>query len=241
MRIVSLVPSITETLFDFGLNETEIVGRTKFCIHPEKRVKNVETVGGTKNLNIQKIKALQPDLIIANKEENEKAQIEELQQEFKVWVTNIESLDDNRKFLLDLGTVLNKTDLAKNFADRIDECFPKNRIKLKAAYLIWQNPFMTVGNDTFINEIMEKSGFGNIFGNRKRYPEINIDDLEPAEVILLSTEPFPFKEKHAEEFRNIFPGKKVILVDGEAFSWYGTHLSRRKNYFETLRREVSPK
>lgn len=238
MRIISLVPSITEALFDFGLNESEIIGRTKFCIHPEDFVSKVQIVGGTKNLNLSKIKSLQPDLIIANKEENTKEQIEELQKDFEVWVTDIENLEDNRRFLLELGKILNREDISAKFIEEINNVFPPVEKNLLAAYLIWQNPLMTVGNDTFIYDIMEKCGIKNAFGEQKRYPEIDYSDLEKADVILLSTEPFPFKQIHVEEYRKKFPEKKVYLLDGEAFSWYGTHLSRRKTYFEKLRKEI---
>lgn len=123
MRIISTVPSITETLFDFDLDRTEIVGRTKFCIHPTEKVFEIETVGGTKNLNLEKIKSLRPDLIIANKEENQKDQIEALMQDFNVWVTDIETLEDNEKFLTELGRKLHRQDLAEKFNKEISNIF----------------------------------------------------------------------------------------------------------------------
>ncbi|HPZ25021.1 MAG TPA: helical backbone metal receptor, partial [Kaistella sp.] len=144
MKIISLVPSITETLFDFGLTDTEIIGRTKFCIHPKDSVKNVETIGGTKNLNLEKIKNLNPDLIVANKEENEKLQVEELMKDFKVWVTDIETLEDNSRFLAELGTLLNKENTAKNFNQKISDIIKGIKIQepKKVCYLIWKNPYM---------------------------------------------------------------------------------------------------
>ncbi len=238
MKIISLVPSITEALFDFGLDHKEVVGRTKFCIHPAEKVPNVPIVGGTKNLHPEKIFALSPDLIIANREENEKLQIEELAKEFEVWVTEIATLEDNRKFLQELGKKLNKPDKAAKFISEIDNALPETELSIKAAYLIWQNPYMTVGNDTFIHDVMQKTGLINIFGNKKRYPEITVEALEEAGIILLSSEPFPFKAQHVQEMQQIFPDKKVVIVDGEAFSWYGTHLARRKAYFEKLQKEI---
>ena len=236
MNIISLVPSITETLFDFGLTDHEVIGRTKFCIHPKELVKNVEIIGGTKNLNISKIKSLSPDLIIANKEENDKAQVEELMKDFTVWVTDIETLEDNQNFLTKLGILLNKEEITQNFNQIINSMFnlKKTTDPIKVAYLIWKNPYMTVGSDTFIHEIMEKLGFENLFKNEKRYPEISLDQMQEADVIFLSTEPFPFQQKHAEELQNELPGKKIILVDGEAFSWYGTHLAKCSEYLQTL-------
>lgn len=240
MKIVSLVPSITEALFDFGLNETEIIGRTKFCIHPKENVSKVEIIGGTKNLNLEKIKSLNPDLIIANKEENEKLQVEELLQDFKVWLTDIETLKDNANFLTQLGKILNKEKLAEEFNKKISETLEnfKTEKTKSAAYLIWQNPYMTVGSYTFIHDIITKIGLRNIFENKNRYPEVKIEDLKGAEYILLSTEPYPFKEKHKKEFEKSLPNSKIIIVDGEAFSWYGTHLAKRRDYFTKLKSDL---
>lgn len=237
MRIVSLVPSITESLFDFGLTEMEVVGRTKFCIHPKTLITKVPVIGGTKNLNLDKIKALKPDLIIANKEENEKLQIEELGKYFEIWLTNIENLQDNQNFLTELGTLLNKQGLALNFNEKINVIFDSSKelAPKKVAYLIWKNPYMTVGSDTFIHEIIEKIGFTNLFKDSKRYPEISVNQMKEAEYVFLSSEPFPFQQKHIDELQKELPDSKIILVDGEAFSWYGTHLSRCGDYFKTLR------
>ncbi len=240
MKIISLVPSITETLFDFGLTGNNVIGRTKFCIHPENEVKNVEIIGGTKNLNIEKIISLNPDLIIANKEENEKLQVEELQKKYKVWVTDIQNLEDNEKFISEVGALLNKEKLAKNFNDRINAVFKAKEIFLskKVAYVIWKNPYMTVGSDTFIHEILEKLGFDNIFKNKKRYPEISLDEMKSADYIFLSSEPFPFQQKHIDELQKELPDQKLILVDGEAFSWFGTHISRCADYYKKLEEEI---
>ena len=240
MKIISLVPSITETLFDFGLTENEVIGRTKFCIHPENEVKNVAVIGGTKNLNIEKIISLNPDLIIANKEENEKHQVEELQKNFKVWVTDIQNLEDNKNFLSTVGTLLNKEKLAIQFNENIAEIFKNNFEKesVKVAYLIWKNPYMTIGSDTFIHEILENLGFENIFKNEKRYPEISIEEMKKADYIFLSSEPFPFQQKHIFELQKELPHQKIILVDGEAFSWFGTHISKCSAYYKKLQAEI---
>ena len=236
MKIISLVPSITETLFDFGLTDDEVIGRTKFCIHPSDFVKNVAIIGGTKNLNIEKIKSLKPDLIIANKEENEKLQVEELMKDFKVWVTDIETLEDNQEFISELGFLLNKKELALDFNQKMNAIF--NGVEIsnpkKVAYLIWNNPYMTIGSDTFINEILEKAGFENLFNDRKRYPEISVEELEEADLIFLSSEPFPFQQKHIDELHILLPKKQIILVDGEAFSWFGSHLLKVGDYLKKL-------
>lgn len=236
MKVISLVPSITEALFDLGLTENEVIGRTKFCVHPAEKVKNVEIIGGTKNLNTDKIKSLQPDLIIANKEENVKEQVEELMKDFKVIINNTETIEDNYYLLKNLGLIFNKEEKAQVFNLKIYEIFNQVQLKskVKAAYLIWKNPYMTVGSDTFIHHVLSEIGFENIFKNKTRYPEIEIADLNEADVIMLSSEPFPFKEKHILELKETYPDKKIIIVDGEAFSWYGTHIAKCENYFKNL-------
>ncbi len=236
MKIISLVPSITEALFDLGLTEKEVIGRTKFCIHPKEKVKNVEIIGGTKNLNIEKIKSLKPDLILANKEENSKEQVKSLMLDFKVIVYNTETIEDNYYLVKNLGLLLHREEKAQLFNLKIYDVLNQAKINpnIKAAYLIWKKPYMTVGSDTFIHNILSEIGFDNIFKNQKRYPIIEIEDLAEADVIMLSSEPFPFKEKHRAELKEFYPEKKIIIVDGEAFSWYGTHLAKCEDYFRKL-------
>lgn len=240
MKIVSLVPSITEALFDFGLTADEVIGRTKFCIHPEGKVKDVPVIGGTKNLNLDRIITLNPDLIIANKEENEKQQVTELMKSHNVWLTDIETLQDNSDFINDLGELLNKQRLAEEYNQKINEIFRNISISTtrKVAYLIWKNPYMTVGGDTFISKVLAQLGFVNIFENQQRYPEISVSDLQKADCVFLSSEPFPFKENHLQELQLQLPHTKIFLVDGEAFSWYGTHLAKCEKYFEDLLQSV---
>jgi ABC-type Fe3+-hydroxamate transport system substrate-binding protein len=240
MKVVSLVPSITEALFDLGLTENEVIGRTKFCIHPSEKVKNVSIIGGTKNINIEKIKALRPDLILANKEENVKEQVEALMNDCKVSVTNVETIEDNYYLLKTLGRLFNKEEKAQCFNLKIYDVLNEAKVnsRVNVAYLIWKNPYMTIGSDTFIHKILGEIGFDNIFKDRKRYPEITVEDLANAEIIMLSSEPFPFKEKHIEELKAFYPDKKIMIVDGEAFSWYGTHIAKCGNYFKELIAEV---
>ncbi|WP_278353884.1 ABC transporter substrate-binding protein [Chryseobacterium gleum] len=240
MKIVSLVPSITEALFDLGLTENEVIGRTKFCIHPQEKIKNVSVIGGTKNINIEKIKALQPDLIIANKEENVKDQVEALMEDYKVMVTNIDTIEDNYYLLKNLGKLFGKEEKAQLYNLKIYDVLNQAKLDspVKAAYLIWKNPYMTIGSDTFIHRILSEIGFQNIFKDKTRYPQITTEDLADADVIMLSSEPFPFKEKHIEELKVFYPDKKIIIVDGEAFSWYGTHIAKCENYFKELLTEI---
>lgn len=240
MKVISLVPSITEALFDLGLTENEIIGRTKFCIHPQEKVKNVPTIGGTKTLNIEKIKSLKPDLILANKEENIKEQVEALMEDSKVIVTNVETIEDNYYLLKNLGNIFHQEEKAKAFNLKIYEVLNQAKInsKIKVAYLIWKNPYMTIGSDTFIHRILTEIGFENNFNHRTRYPEITVENLADTDIIMLSSEPFPFKEKHIAELKEHYPDKKIMIVDGEAFSWYGTHIAKCENYFKKLVSEI---
>ncbi|WP_419868342.1 ABC transporter substrate-binding protein [Chryseobacterium sp. CT-SW4] len=241
MKVISLVPSITEALFDLGLTEKEIIGRTKFCIHPTDKVKNIEVIGGTKTLNIEKIKGLQPDLILANKEENVKEQVESLMVDHKVIVTHVETIEDNYYLLKNLGNIFHLEEKAQAYNLKIYETLNRFKVSqsLKAAYLIWNNPYMTIGSDTFIHHILSELGFENAFKDKTRYPEITVDDLAEADIIMLSSEPFPFKEKHMEELRASYPDKLIMIVDGEAFSWYGTHLAKCEDYFGQLINKVN--
>lgn len=241
MKIISFVPSITESLFDLGLTENEVIGRTKFCIHPSEKIKNVEIIGGTKNLNIEKIRNLKPDIILANKEENVKEQVESLMNDFRVEVFDTVTIEDNYYLLKTLGHLFEKQERAQLFNLKIYEVLHQFKLKtpVKAAYIIWKNPYMTVGADTFIHHVLGEIGFENLFKNQTRYPEITTENLADAEVIMLSSEPFPFKEKHVEELQQQFPDKKIMIVDGEAFSWYGTHIAKCEDYFRNLIAEFS--
>lgn len=236
MRIVSLVPSLTEILFDFGLTSEEVVGRTKFCIYPKNKVQDIAIIGGTKNINIEKIKSLNPDIILANKEENVKEKVEELMQTHKVIVTHVETLEDNYYLLKNLGNLLNKKEVAQQFNLKIQEQFnfEKSKPQLKVAYLIWKEPYMSIGRHTFIHHILQELDFENYFADQKRYPSFELNDLANADVIFLSSEPYPFKEKHVEELQNIYPNKIIKIVDGEAFSWYGTRIAHIGNYYQDL-------
>lgn len=237
-RIVSVVPSQTELLYDLGLDD-RVVGITKFCVHPKDWFQGKVRVGGTKKLHIDKIIELQPDLIIANKEENEKSQIEELQRYFPVWVSDISTLEEALKMIVAVGEITGAGDKASTIIDKISTGFLQLRPinpKLKAVYLIWRDPYMTIGEDTFIHEMLDRCGFQNCFAKQERYPSIDLEDIKAAhpDIILLSSEPYPFKEKHVAELQKFLPETKVVLVDGEMFSWYGSRLMKAPGYFHQL-------
>lgn len=242
-RIVSLVPSQTELLADLGL-ENEVVGITKFCIHPDDWFKTKVRVGGTKNVNREKVLELNPDLIIANKEENTKEDVDWLSTKFPVWISDIKTLDDALDMIENIGSLTNKSTEAKTLSTQIKQSFEKvnseSKSKKKVVYLIWKNPLMAAGRDTFINEMLSMAGFENsIVKTNSRYPELTDEDLRKLnpDVVFLSSEPFPFKGKHTEELRQKFPLLKFVEVDGELFSWYGSRLLKSAEYFRTLSQE----
>lgn len=242
-RIVSLVPSQTELLYDLGLEES-IVGITKFCVHPFHFKSTKKIIGGTKKVHFEKIRLLQPDIIIANKEENTQEIVKELSKICPVWVTNIITLEDNLKMITDFGILFNKRTEAQKWIDKINFAhnhfvdFIKNKPIQKTAYFIWANPYMVAGNNTFINEMLKLNNFQNIYENREeRYPEIIIQKMRiqgDPDLVLLSSEPFPFTDEHAFEIGRFTHHAKTVFVDGEMFSWYGSRLIKAFEYFKKL-------
>jgi len=234
-RIVSLVPSQTEFLNGIGLNK-KVVGITKFCIHPKEWFKTKTRVGGTKTVSFDKIKKLKPDLIIANKEENTQSEIEELQKLYTVYVSDIYTLEDSYQMMTDIGVMTDKQFETEKIVSNIKSNFKGlKQINKRVLYLIWRKPYMLAGQNTFINHLLNKCGLTNGFEEENsRYNEISKDQIAKLNLdfIFLSSEPYPFKEKHITELQKITTAK-VVLVDGEMFSWYGNRLEHFKNYFDT--------
>ncbi len=247
-RIISLVPSQTELLYDLGLTD-EVVGITKFCINPTEWFKTKTRIGGTKNINIDKVKSLQPDLIIANKEENTKTDIEQLEQTAPVWISDITNLQGALQMIESVGTIVNKGFEASNIIDKIKVEFDllKEFVAIQqlknqtCCYFIWQKPYMSIGADTFINSMLVQCGLHNIYATENRYPEISIEDLivTKPDVVMLSSEPFPFKETHLQQLQTHLPNSKIVLVDGEMFSWYGSRLAKAPKYFINLLQQIA--
>lgn len=237
-RIISLVPSQTELLYDLGLEE-EIIGITSFCVHPQFWQRTKTRVGGTKQLHLEKIRQLEPDLILGNKEENDRTQLETLMKEFPVWMSDIYGIKLAQEMIEMVGELTGKPERAAQISHQIKSLFPEPTLKKgdSAAYLIWRKPWMVAGGDTFINEMLGFCGFQNVLAGRMRYPEIQLRELADLGVVwvLLSSEPYPFKEKHLEEVRQLIPGARIILVDGEMFSWYGSRMLKAAGYFKELR------
>lgn len=241
-RIISLVPSQTELLFDLG-QEAKIVGITKFCVHPYHLKSTKKIVGGTKKVHYEKIRLLQPDIIICNKEENTLEIVEELRKICPVWVTNIITIEDNFQMITDFGQLFNCRTEAKKWNDKLAfalsdfKNFIKDKAIKKVAYFIWKKPYMVAGSDNFINELLKLNHFENCYGNSGRYPEIAIEKMQAEgnpEIILLSSEPFPFKKEDGYEIAEFVPDAHIIIVDGEMFSWYGSRLLKAFDYFKKL-------
>lgn len=244
--IISLVPSITELLYDLQL-EKEVKGITLFCIHPEHWRNTKTRIGGTKKIKHELIEKLQPDLILANKEENTKEDIVRLRKNFQVYTSDIKNLNDALEMIRHTGLLTDREKQCNELIPTVRNKFENlkkgitGKPDIKTIYLIWQNPYMTAGGDTFIHDMMKAAGFKNVFSRLMRYPEITIEQIKEsgAEVVLLSSEPFPFKEKHLHEIQKLIPQAKVHLVNGTFFSWYGSRLKESPDYLINLRNEIS--
>lgn len=242
-RIISLVPSQTELLYDLGLGE-RVVGITRFCVHPETWFKTKHRVGGTKKVDMAKVRALRPDLIIGNKEENNRQDIQALEQEFPVWMSDVRDLESALEMIRRVGDLtaapteagLLVSGIEQEFADLHALKEPRT-----VAYFIWREPFMVAGHGTFVNDMLKRMGLINVFDEGDaRYPEITAQQLAESDpdIILLSSEPYPFKEQHVMEFNMICPGTPVRFVDGEFFSWYGSRMRLAPPYIEELMRSL---
>lgn len=239
-RIVSLVPSQTELLVDLGLEE-KIVGVTKFCVHPKNLRKEKKIVGGTKKVHYDKIKTLRPDVILCNKEENTEEMVQELKKIAPVHVSHVKTMAEALEMIAQYGEMFGVPEKASEIIaiiqrelDEFRRCIKERPIR-KVAYFIWKNPWMVAGKGTFINHLLELNHFENVFAmENSRYPEVSLEAVKEknTELVLLSTEPFPFQEKHKEELQKQLKGIRIKIVDGEFFSWYGSRLIKAFRYFK---------
>ncbi len=242
-RIISLVPSQTELLFDLGVG-ARVVGVTKFCIHPKTARETAAVIGGTKQFDFDKIASLQPDLILGNKEENFEEGIARLAADFPVWLSDIVTLADARRMIRDVGALVNADLEAAALDVEIGAGFAALAANFRGPrvlYLIWRGPWMGAGGGTFIDEMLAAGGFCNVLADQPRYPELmaaEVAALRP-EVVFLSSEPYPFREKHLAEIAALCPTARVELVDGEPFSWYGSRLRHTPGYLQALRARVA--
>ena len=235
MRVVSLVPSLTQTLFDLGLTTDEVVGRTPWCIHPKDKVEQVMIVGGTKTPNLNKIRNLEPDLIVMDKEENPLEIYQTLQNEgFTIFVSEVESPRDVPKMLRDLGKACGRDSTGEQLALLCEDSLrqiPSTTRRLRTVPLIWYEPLMAVGPTKYAGAILSLVGFDIIdtHPNGNGYTEVSIDDFvkHEIELILLTSEPHEFTLEEGDGIAaNIVKagGKAplVKLIDGEDLTWFGS-------------------
>jgi ABC-type Fe3+-hydroxamate transport system substrate-binding protein len=236
-NIVSLVPSQTELLFDLAL-DTRVRGITKFCVHPIQWLNTKTVIGGTKNFWFDVIDEIKPDLIIGNKEENYKEGILKLREKYPVWISDIVSLDDSLRAIDSIGGITDTRSKATDVINQIKNSFSqlKKFESRSVLYMIWRNPWMAVGNNTFIHAMLSAMGLKNCLEDKSRYPVVEIAEIKALspDIIFLSSEPFPFQEKHIEELQQVCPQTRIMLVDGEMFSWYGSRLIYAPAYFNSL-------
>jgi ABC-type Fe3+-hydroxamate transport system substrate-binding protein len=245
MRLVSLCPSLTELVFDLGRGD-DLVGRTKFCVHPTGRVERVESVGGTKNPKIARIVELAPDLVLLNEEENRREDAEALLAAgVRCHVSFPRDVGETAQMVRDIGAVLERPAEAERIAADIERRAARVRERarqapaVRYAYLIWRNPWMVAGGDTFVTAMLALPGGVNVFAaHPERYPTVTPQDLAVADpdVVLLSSEPFPFKEKHADELAVAtgLPRERMQLVDGEYLTWHGSRTPDGVDYAERV-------
>ena len=245
-RIISLVPSQTELLCDLAL-ENELVGITKFCVHPLHLKATKTIVGGTKKVDFDKIKALNPDFILCNKEENAYDMLPELEKIAPTYFSDVNTIQDAVDLILRLGSIFNRRTESDNLAHKIEyklndfKQFVKDKPIRKVAYFIWAKPWMVVGNDTFINEMLALNKFDNIYANMSRYPKIEIDRIRhegDPDVVILSSEPYAFKDEHAMEISSYTNRSITVFGDGEMFSWFGSRMLLAFDYFKALHKKL---
>jgi|1048.fasta_scaffold26818_2 ABC-type Fe3+-hydroxamate transport system substrate-binding protein len=255
IRIVSLVPSLTETLCHFGLIDS-LVGCTSFCVEPRELRSRVPSVGGTKDPRINEILALNPTHIVVNTEENTAAFIEQLNalksmHSFDVIETFVEHPEDNFKLVSTLGNVFNFKEQAQLWIDQQTHSLQKLRKRahefrhFKFTYFIWMNPWMVAGNQTYISSTLALVGGINAIETShdmlERYPTVHANDQRIAisDVLLFSSEPFPFKHRHMEEFQlQAKTNQPMLKVDGQALSWYGSRFEQTLLYLGRIHEEI---
>lgn len=245
-RIVSLVPSITEWLFAIGAGNS-VVGVTEYCIHPAEGVRGRVRIGGTKNPRIDEIVALEPDLVIANREENRKRDVERLRERgLRVLVGYPRSVRGALDELEAIARITRCESAARRLTDAVREIrdrLSKRRLhaRPRVAALVWKKPYITVNGDTFAHDMIVQSGGANPFADRPdRYPRIHESDLTAAspDVILLPTEPYAFGERDRAELLSLdCPAARrgcIHVVEGELLTWYGPRMARALETFSQL-------
>ena len=239
-RIVSLVPSISEFIDYLGCDD-KLVGCTKFCIYPKHLRQSSTIIGGTKNIHIDKILDLKPDLVLANKEENVREQVISIKEFTQVYTSDVKTIDDALQMNYDIGNLLGKTSAVNVLNEQIKQvAFFNHKIRFRTAYIIWNDPIMSIGGDTFIHSMLKANGWDNVFEESNRYPTTDFASLRSwaLDCVMLSSEPFPFTEEHRKQFEVELPGVRIMLVDGSLISWYGNRMLEGISYLQNLRNSM---
>lgn len=241
-RVVCLCPSLTETLFALGLDET-VVGRTSYCVHPAGRVRNVATVGGTRDVDLARVQALEPDLVVATKEENPEKTVLALAETLPVFVFDVTDYESALRAIMNLGELTDRVARAEGLVHDIRGAFAELRPQAArtVAYLIWADPYMAAGRGTYIHALLEKCGLENVCAKLAgRYPEVGVESLRELrpQFIFLSSEPFHFDDSHVARLASRIPAARVIRVDGEMFAWYGSRMLAAAGYLRQLINEL---
>jgi ABC-type Fe3+-hydroxamate transport system substrate-binding protein len=238
-RIVSLIPSTTELLCDLGLAD-RLVGVTAYCVEPRAIVRSKARIGGEKNPDLERIRALAPDLVVANVEENVRAHVDALRAwGIPVWVTYPRTVDDSLRMIRDLGEVTGACARAAAMLEQLEEVVARGRAgegqraRVRVFYAIWRDPYMTISGDTYISDVLATCGAANVFADRaERYPAVSLEEMaaRAPDVILLPDEPFRFRRIHVADFESYVDVPavregRVHLVDGKPFSWHGRRLA----------------
>lgn len=237
-RIVSLIPSTTELLCALGLADA-LVGVTVYCVEPRDVVRGKTRVGGEKNPDLATIRALAPDLVVANIEENRREDVEALRADgIPVWVTYPRTVAEGLAMIRDLGEITGARERAQALLDTLEPLYERARERAAARpavrvfYPIWRQPWMTIGGDTYVHDLLATCGGANVFGDRLRYPTVTLGEVaaRAPELILLPDEPFRFRRAHLADF-DAYPAmpavrdRRIHLVDGKPFSWHGPRLA----------------
>jgi len=233
VRIVSLCPSLTELVFDLGRGE-DLVGITRFCVHPADGVGAIEKVGGTKNPDVERIAALRPDVVLLNREENRIEDAEALAARGLHCHSSMpRTPGETAAMVRSIAVELERGETGETIALDIEERTrrvveaARGQREVTYAYLIWREPWMSVNRDTFADALLTQAGGRNVFGGREeRYPELTLEELVSADpmLVLLGTEPYPFRQEHIEELVGAtgFSAERFSIADGEYLSWHGS-------------------
>lgn len=244
-RIVSIVPSQTELLFELGL-DNEIVGLTRSCIHPIAKFAARVKVGDPRMLDLAKIRSLQPDLILAGKEENRRGEVSQLAEEFPVWTSEVATLEHAMTMIASVGALVDREPeasylnhlLQAGFSD-LQSLAAQQKIDKKVIYLVGKDPYVAAGQDTFTSDLLARNGLRNVAGEL-RYVQLDISTIRETDpdIVMLASAPYSFKQEHLEELQLQLPGVQVMLVDGELFSWYGSRLIKSVQYLFQLQQQL---